>query len=224
MSETALFEAAAAAMLERGLTTQEQVHAQRVELHQQLGLEPPPAYVPPAVPGAAPAAQPAPSSAAALGGAQPAPAAPGQAPEAQPVDPMDAAIFAGPSNPAAYNFGPAPAGVQHSPEQELAFRSMFHEEGIPTAIGDQIGRLWHQAAAKPPTPVQLELSRQTATVKLSRMWGDDFERNVAVAQAEVTRMAKGRPEIREMLDVSGLGNDHWIISSLYNLARARGRG
>jgi hypothetical protein len=220
------FEVASSAMLERGLTTPEQVHAERSALHAELGMEPPPAYVPSTQPGAAPAAASAPSAAALLG-SEPAP--PGQAPvpaEQAAVDPaeaMDAAIFAGPASPSAYNFGPAAPGVQTSPEQELAMRSLFHQEGVPASIGDQIGKLFNAAVAKPPTPAMIEMSRQTATAQLTRQWGDDFQRNVAIAQAEITRMAKTRPEIREMLDVSGLGNNPWVIISVFNMAKAKGR-
>ena len=45
-----------------------------------------------------------------------------------------------------------------------------------------------------------------------------------VANAEVMRMAQSRPEIIDMLINTGLRNDPWIVSTIYQMARARGRG
>jgi hypothetical protein len=37
-------------------------------------------------------------------------------------------------------------------------------------------------------------------------------------------MAKTRPEVVQMLEDSGLGNNAYLIRSLYQMARARARG
>ena len=216
------FEIAASAMQAQGLVAPEQVHAERTALHLELGMEPPPAYVPPGATAPTPAQT---LTAATLGGE---PAAQGQAqPEAQPVDPLDALVFQGASSPSEFRFGALPPGVTATPEgmkQEIEMRSFMHAEQIPASIGSEIGRLWNKAAAAPPTPEALEQGRQSGTAALTRLWGDDTQHHLAVAQAEVQRMAKARPEIIRMLEDSGLGNSPWLVSSLYSLAKARGRG
>jgi len=141
-----------------------------------------------------------------------------------PVDPLDALAFTPAANPAEFNFGTPPQGVELSLEQETHFREMFVQYEIPKPIGDQIGRLWNQAIASPPTEAQLERSYQDGHAALSRMWGADLDRNLAVANAEINRMAKTNPEIKAMLRFSGLGNNAWLASTLFHLARARGRG
>jgi hypothetical protein len=60
-------------------------------------------------------------------------------------------------------------------------------------------------------------------VALHRLWGADTQKNLAIAQAEVQRLAKSNPNIVEMLDVSGLGNNAWLIASVVNMAKAKGR-
>ena len=211
------FETMAGAMVERGLATPEQVTADRAALMAELGL-------PPQAPAAAPSGAGQGPTSNTLGAA---PAAPGQpgATAPQEVDPMDALVFQGAASPQEYRFGQVPPGAEYNLEQESAFRTLFHQHEIPPAIGNEIGRLWNQAAAGPaPTEAQLEQGRQSGHVLLTKMWGEDMDHHLAMAQAEVQRMAKTNPEIVQMLEVSGLGNSPWLASTLYNLARARGRG
>jgi hypothetical protein len=198
-------------MIERGLATPEAVAADAVALQARLSGQTPPV------------APPANSTAGQLG-VQPSPteAAEGFNPHAD----LDAKIFEGASSPAAFNFGALPDGATPTPEglqQESAFRTLFHEEGIPQSIGNEIGRLWNQAAAHPPTEAQLEQARQEGSVTLHKLWGDRFDSNLAVAEAEVQRMVQKNPAIPAMLKSSGLVHNPWLISTLYNLARARGR-
>jgi hypothetical protein len=131
--------------------------------------------------------------------------------------------FQGANSPASYNFGQVPGGIEPSFEQEMSFRNLFHQEGIPASIGNEIGRLWNQATANPPSDAQMEQSRQECSVALHRLWGADTQKNLAIAQAEVQRLAKSNPNIVEMLDVSGLGNNAWLIASVVNMAKAKGR-
>ena len=209
------FETMAGAMVERGLATPEQVTADRAALMAELGL-------PPQAPAAAATSGQGPSSNT-LGTA---PAAPGQpgATAPQEVDPIDTLVFQGAASPQEYRFGQLAPGTEYNLEQESAFRTLFHQHEIPPAIGNEIGRLWNQAAAAPPTDAQLEQGRQACSAHLNHLWGEDTPHHLAVAQAEVQRMAKTNPEIVQMLEVSGLGNSPWLASTLYNLARARGRG
>jgi hypothetical protein len=156
-------------------------------------------------------------------GAQPAPNT--STPEVQP-DPLDeisVAAFAGPDTPQGYKFDRVPEGIQHSPEQELAVRSVFHEFGVPVAIAAQVDRLFNQAIRTPPTEQQKAWTEQETQIQLHRTYGADRERVLEVARKEFAAMATKQPMLKEMMNVSGLGNSFYVISSLYNIARARGR-
>jgi len=196
MDDAAAFQAMGEALVARGLMTPEAVAA---DLAPKGEAEP-----------AAPALQAATTPTT--------PTTPG------PVDPLDAMAFAPAVSPAEFNFGTAPQGVETSLEQETHFRELFVQHEIPKPIGDQIGRLWNQAIASPPTEAQLDRMYQDGHAALFRMWGADLDRNLAVANAEIDRMAKANPEIKHMLRFSGLGNNAWLASTLFHLARARGRG
>ncbi|MCA8254817.1 hypothetical protein LGM89_16205 [Burkholderia sp. AU31624] len=153
-------------------------------------------------------------------GIKPTDAAP-TAPEG--VDPLNAAIFEAPTNPDAYNFGTVPANAQTDQAQDMAARQLFVNEGVPASIGNEIGRLWNAAATNPPTEGQRAIAAQQAETTLRRQWGEQFDSNIALAQREVQRMAKANPNIHNMLEVSGLGNNPWLISTIVHLAQARGR-
>lgn len=204
MEDLELQQIAGEALIAQGLWTPEAVAADRLAMEARINGEAEP-QAPAKAPVSASATLPSPS-------AQPGP-----------VDPLDELAFAGPASPTAYNFGTAPQGVEISLEQEAHFREVFHREGIPSSIGNRIGELWNQAVANPPTPEQLELGYQTGYAALNRMWGANTDRNLKVADAEVQRMAKTNPQIKDMLRHSGLGNSPWLASTLYNFAKSRGR-
>ena len=203
------------AMVARGLWTPEQVAADRASMESRLAGEEDPDASSHTASGSG-------STASALGAAVV--ALPEENPSVEAVDPLDALAFAPAASPSAYNFPPPPAGAQVSMEQATAIRAMLHTHEIPTPIGNEIGRLWNKALAQPPTEAQLERGRQDGHAALTKMWGQDTDKNLAIAQREVQRMAKTNPEIKEMLVQSGLGNSPWLASTLVNLARARGRG
>ncbi|CAB3754549.1 hypothetical protein B7G54_12005 [Burkholderia puraquae] len=139
------------------------------------------------------------------------------------VDPIDAAVFTGPGNAAAYNFGAVESNVQVDQAQDMAVRQLFVSEGVPASIGNEIGRLWNAAAANPPTAEQRNVATQQAELLLQRQWANDYDTNLKVAQQEVQRMAKANPNLHDMLEVSGLGSNPWLITTIFNLAKARGR-
>jgi hypothetical protein len=139
------------------------------------------------------------------------------------VDELTAAAFAGPASPTAYRFAPPPEGTKAAPEQELMVRQLFHEHEVPVSIGNEISKRFNAAAVNPPTEQQIEMGRQSAMVTLNKMWGEQTAANIAVANAEVMRMAQAKPEIIDMLINTGLGNDPWVVSTIYQMARAKGR-
>ncbi|PXX37647.1 hypothetical protein [Burkholderia sp. NFACC33-1] len=141
----------------------------------------------------------------------------------QGVDPIDAAVFTGPDNAAAYNFGAVDPSVQVDQAQDMAVRQLFVSEGVPASIGNHIGQLWNAAAANPPTTEERNVATQQAELVLQRQWGNDYEANLKAAQQEVQRMSRANPNLHDMLEVSGLGSNPWLITTIFNLAKARGR-
>jgi len=132
------------------------------------------------------------------------------------------AFATAPPSIAHYQFEPAPKGVETSIEQEVAMRHLFLESGIPAPVGAEVNRLWNQAILNPPSEIDRTLQGKAAQVSLEQAWGPDFQKNLAAAQGIVAQMAKTRPEVVQMLEDSGLGNNAYLIRSLYQMARARG--
>ncbi|UQY83672.1 hypothetical protein [Ralstonia pseudosolanacearum] len=148
---------------------------------------------------------------------------PGVAKAPEGVDEMSARAFAGEASPAAYRFEPAPQGAAVSLEQETAMRQMFHQHEVPQAMVSEISRLWNKALANPPDEAAGQRAYQESMAQLARTYGAERDNVLKVARSEVQRIAKTHPQIRDMLEVSGLGNNAWIASSLYQMARAKGR-
>ena len=188
------------------------------------------ADLPPAasLPGPAQPAAPAPSPIASLYPADPGPAvdlveAAEAALRLEEERQSDALAFAGPSSAAQYQFD-RPYGATPNLESELAFREFLFDEAVPVSIAKEVDRQAMLGAAKPPSPVQLELDRQQGMIALERIWGADRDANLDLARQEVARLAVKRPEIVTILESTGLGNSHWLALTLVNLARAKGRG
>ena len=141
---------------------------------------------------------------------------------ANPEDPLSAAAFAGPASPASYQFEHIP-GVQSDPKTELALRTFFHSEGIPVPIAKQMNTMFTKAALIPPTDAQLDISRQATLTSLTNQWGADTQRNLDLANREIDRMEKALPGLKTQLLRTGMGNNQWFISTIYNMAKAKGR-
>lgn len=137
----------------------------------------------------------------------------------------DAAVFAPPSSPAGYKFDRLPQGVQHDIQQEQFIRESFHHAGIPQGIASQIDRMFTESMSKPPSAQALEMTRQQTQLQLERVHGSDAARVVEVARREFNTIASrpGGERLVEMAERSGLGNSFYVINSLYNNARAKGR-
>jgi hypothetical protein len=137
----------------------------------------------------------------------------------------DAAVFAPPESPSSYRFDRLPAGVQHDLAQETFMREAFHAAGIPAPIGGQIDRLYSQAILNPPDPTRLEVERQKTHIQLEKTYGANAPEVVRIAQREFSAAAArpGGQRLVEMAERSGIGNSFYLINSLYNIARARGR-
>jgi len=148
---------------------------------------------------------------------------PAKAAQPENVDPLDAMAFQGGDSPASYRFAPAPEGVQTDMQQEQAMRAMFHAEQVPVPIATEVSRLYADACKAPPTDEQVELTGRQTMVQLEKMYGADAKRLLDAARGEVQRMAAREPRLVPMLEQSGLGSNFYVINSLINIARARGR-
>lgn len=134
----------------------------------------------------------------------------------------DAEMFAPPSNPAGYLFPPPPPGQVGDLAFETTNREAMLHAGIPAPIGSHIATLWNKAMTAPlPTDSQLALGKQQALEVLGRN-GANAEETLALARTVVAKMAEKQPQVWTMLERTGLGNDPWLISSLANIAKARG--
>jgi hypothetical protein len=150
-------------------------------------------------------------------------AAPAKQPPPEGVDPLTFDAFAPPRSATEYRFAPPPAGVEAAPEQAAEITQLFFSEGVPAPIAQQVAKLYDQAAASPQSDVQVQTMTLKTMDQLGRVYGADTERMVALARGEVERMAVKQPGIVQMLEQSGLGSNFYVVQSIINLARARGR-
>lgn len=87
-------------------------------------------------------------------------------------------------------------------------------------------REWNKAAATPElNPAQKAAEQLHAERALRVAWGGDYESNLKLANAEVTRIATAHPNlpIKAMLASTSLGNSVYLIRTLVNRAQAAGR-
>lgn len=198
-------DAMGAALVERGVLTQDQVNQSRATLEAQLaGVAPEPSAT-------ADAAEPKPVT------------------DQSPVVPspqdggLDASIFAAPSSPASYNLGGVPEGEEADLAFEQASREAMHHAGVPASIGAAFGKLWAEAMTRElPSEDQLRQARQETYAALHKQWGADTDANLKLARGVLARMAERQPALPEALTLTGLGNNRFIIESLVNIAKARG--
>lgn len=137
----------------------------------------------------------------------------------------DATVFAPPSSPAGYRFDRLPHGVQHDLQQEQFIRESFFAADIPQGIAGQLNRMFTAAMLTPPDATALEVSRQQAHIQLERVHGAHTAKVIEIARKEFAA-AVARPggeRLVALIEKSGLGNSPYLVTSLYNIARSRGR-
>jgi hypothetical protein len=139
------------------------------------------------------------------------------------VDPLTFDAFAPPKSISDYRLAPPPAAVEASPEQAAEMTQLFFAEGIPAPIAQQVSKLYDAACAAPPSDAQIQTMTIKTMDRLERTYGADTPRMVEAARAEIGRMAAANPKIVAMLEQSGLGSDFYVVQSIINVARARGR-
>jgi hypothetical protein len=136
---------------------------------------------------------------------------------------LDAVVFTAPPTPAGYKFDPMPGGFERDLKVETGVRAAFHASDVPVGIAAQVHRMWVKAMQNPPTQQEMDRAYQTGNLELHRMFGDQRENVLTVANDELTRMAVSYPPLKDMLKTSGLANNAWVVATLFNLARAKGR-
>lgn len=141
---------------------------------------------------------------------------------ANPEYPMSAAAFEGPASPASYQFEHL-QGAQSDPQTELAMRTFFHSEGIPVPIAKQMNTMFTKAALNPPSEAQIALGKQAALATLDKAWAGDTQKNLDLANREIDRMEKALPGLKAQLLQTGMGNNPWLIQTIFNMAKAKGR-
>jgi hypothetical protein len=136
---------------------------------------------------------------------------------------IDAVVFTAPSSPAGYKFDPMPNGFARDLKVESAVRAAFHASDVPASTAAQVHRMWVKAMQAPPSQQEMDRAYQTGSLELQRMFGDQRENVLKVANGEIDRMAVTYPPLKDMLKTSGLANNAWVVATLFNLARAKGR-
>lgn len=138
------------------------------------------------------------------------------------ADFQDGTFFDESAQPGRYSFDRVAPGIQHSPQQEVAARTLFAAEQVPAEVGRYLSTVWNKAAAAgPQTPEANAAAAERVTAQLTRMDPAQGAETIKLAQQEVEAIAKRTPAVREWLEQSGMGNDPFLINYLANRARAR---
>lgn len=93
---------------------------------------------------------------------------------------------------------------------------------FPREVGSSLLSLIndHQSrSAAPLTDVQREIDARSTEANLQRLWKDDYQNNVALAQRLAHQIEAKRPGFLKYLGESGLGNNAMFISGFTHQAQ-----
>jgi hypothetical protein len=134
-------------------------------------------------------------------------------------------VFGGEVNGTAYQFDqPADELTAMPMEEQKQIRAAMAAEGIPADIGNEMARRWNELASQPFNPEALTLSHNQGMADLERMHGDRVPEVIKAAKGEAERLIKHAPWLKTAIEQTPLGSCAWTISTLANLAQARGKG
>lgn len=136
---------------------------------------------------------------------------------------LDAELFRPPADASAYKLDlPTDRQLSASDVAEVqTIRTAMQTAGFPVEIANELNRQVNAAAAADPlTDAQREQTRQSGMVALSRLHGEDVGEVLRVARAAYASLA---PELRALAQRANLENSPWFVSTLANLAKAKGR-
>jgi hypothetical protein len=110
--------------------------------------------------------------------------------------------FQPPANPYDYKL-PAlqpPSDEQRAADTKLA--SEFHAEGLPKFIVDNIGESLAKSVRTlaNETPQQAQARIASNTVSLQRMWGGEYQANIAAADRLLAQMQSRSPAMRDFIE------------------------
>lgn len=95
--------------------------------------------------------------------------------------------------------------------------------GAPAWLGKHILSEVTRSLKAPMDDGAREAAAHTSETELRREWGENFDRNLQVARGALNRL---NPEQRERavryLDESGLGDNPYLIRTLFNMMQTRG--
>lgn len=144
------------------------------------------------------------------------------------VDAPDPA-FAPAAGPTAYNLE-RPPGVADAdllpPAELLAVGEAMHGAGLPAGIGNEVWqqglRAFREQGGKPLDDAAIESGYRSGWDALAKQHGPALDETVSLARAVVAPAIAKDPRVAAWLESTGLGNAPWLITTLANLARARG--
>lgn len=140
---------------------------------------------------------------------------------------MEAQIYAPASNISEYDFSgiaPPPPDSGVSSQEFAAYqqhaREVLKDSRIPASIGGDMMRRMFSTMNRDAVPeAQLQASHHSAMDYLSKIWGQDRDANVHLANLLVDRIDTRLPGFKSLLKHSGEGNNPMLIVALYNAAR-----
>lgn len=127
-----------------------------------------------------------------------------------------------PATPDAYEIE-LPGVLVRDAEFEGEARGLFHAAGLNQMEATVVSRAYAAVLSDPPTPERIERDRAGAEKALKAIWRapGEYEANVGRAR-KVLAEAKVSPRVLEMLEVSGFGNNPYLVKALADAGKRRG--
>lgn len=117
----------------------------------------------------------------------------------------------------------APEGMQLDAEALDEFKGIAKELGLEnesaqklTDLGTKLAAKWEAKQVETIQAAQAEWAEQSKTDK--RFGGDALQENLGIAKKALDTFAT--PELKQLLDKSGLGNHPEVINAFYNVGKA----
>lgn len=117
----------------------------------------------------------------------------------------------------------APEGMQLDAEALDEFKGIAKELGLEnesaqklTDLGTKLAAKWEAKQVEAIQAAQAEWAEQSKTDK--RFGGDALQENLGIAKKALDTFAT--PELKQLLDKSGLGNHPEVINAFYNVGKA----
>lgn len=140
----------------------------------------------------------------------------GEPARSKPDNTAPAQHFESPEDPSDYRFETTPPALKPDPALEHKARGWFHKAGAPQWLARNVVSEWNRAAAHAEAGGNSEQQSATTEAALRRDWGDEVEAKLTKAKGLLKSLDD--PEVSELLNRSGLGNNEYLIRQLVALA------